>query len=81
MTENLHDEPASEEQNGNDEREPAIEEVENQNADEIDKELLDAMKGLRRTNKKVEEYLDGLARAAEKTPPGQTDKPSDTPAE
>ena len=41
--------------------------AEKQSADELEEELLDAMRSLRRKNKKVEEYLDGLARSAEKT--------------
>lgn len=47
-------------------------------ADEVEQELFDAMKKLRRTNKKVEEYLDGLAREVEKPPaerpPEQTEE-------
>jgi len=43
--------------------------AEPQSADELEAELLDAMRNLRRKNKKVEEYLDGLARGAEKTVP------------
>lgn len=58
MTENLPDEPVAEEQN-----------AEEQSADELEQKLLDAMRSLRRKNKNVEEYLDGLART--------TDKPAD----
>jgi hypothetical protein len=50
MTENLPDEPEAEEQV----------------VDELEQELLDAMRNLRRKNKSIEEYLDGLARATEK---------------
>lgn len=34
--------------------------------DEVEKELLDAMRTLSRKNKNIEEYLDGLARTPEK---------------
>lgn len=40
---------------------------EERSVDELEAELLDAMRNLRRKNKKVEEYLDGLARSSEKT--------------
>ena len=54
-----------------------------QAADELEKELLDAMRNLRRKNKNIEEYLDGLARDTEK--PAEAEKPaeeeSETPAD
>lgn len=50
MTDNLSDETDAEEQD----------------VDEIEKELLDAMRKLSRKNKSIEEYLDGLARTPEK---------------
>ena len=40
--------------------------------DEVEQELLDAMKKLGGANKKVEQYLDGLAHDAEKPAPEQT---------
>ena len=40
--------------------------AEEQDADEIEKELLDAMRKLTRKNKSIEEYLDGLTRSPEK---------------
>ena len=52
MAENLPDEPEAEEQ--------AV--------DELEQELLNAMRNLGRKNKNIEEYLDGLARATEKPP-------------
>jgi len=52
MAENIPDEPEAEEQA----------------ADELEEELLDAMRNLGRKNKSIEEYLDGLARAVEKPP-------------
>lgn len=64
MTENLPDEPTSEEQN-----------EEEQSADELEQKLLDAMRSLRRKNKKVEEYLDGLSRTAEKPAEEKGDAP------
>ena len=39
---------------------------EKQTADDLETELLDAMRNLRRKNRKIEEYLDGLARNTEK---------------
>ena len=83
MTENPHDEPVAEdrdaidEQDKIEEREPDEEELDDQDPDKIEKELLDAMKSLRRKNKNVEEYLDGLARATEKPPQQQTDAPAE----
>ncbi len=68
MTENLPDEPGAEEQNEDE-----------QSADELEKELLDAMRSLRRKNKKVEEYLDGLARTAEKPAEKPSEEKSDAP--
>lgn len=57
---------------------PEAGEVRDADADEVEQELFDAMKKLRRTNKKVEEYLDGLAREVEKPPaerpPEQTEE-------
>ena len=57
---------------------PDAGEVRDADADEVEQELFDAMKKLRRTNKKVEEYLDGLAREVEKPsaerPPEQTEE-------
>jgi hypothetical protein len=44
-------------------------ESEDLDADEVEQELLDAMKSLRRTNKNVEQYLDGLARDVKKSDP------------
>jgi len=46
-------------------------------ADEVEQELLDAMKKLRRTNKNVEEYLDGIAREVEQPAPPPTDTPDE----
>jgi hypothetical protein len=60
MTEKLPDEPEAEEQ--------TADEAEEQAVDELEQELLDAMRDLRRKNKNVEDYLDGLARSAEKPP-------------
>jgi hypothetical protein len=51
MVEEHHDEPETEEQI----------------ADDLEEELLDAMRVLRRKNKSVEEYLDGLARETDKS--------------
>ena len=66
MVEEVPDEPAAEKQE----------------ADELEKELLDAMRSLRRKNKSIEEYLDNLARAgekpaeeAEKAPEGEDESP------
>ena len=42
--------------------------AEEQKTDELEKELLDAMRDLGRKNKKIEEYLDGLTRTSEKPP-------------
>ena len=36
--------------------------------DELDQQLLEAMRNLSRKNRKVEEYLDGLARTVGKQP-------------
>jgi hypothetical protein len=58
MVENLPEEPATEEQE----------------AEKLEKELLDAMRNLRRKNKNIEEYLDNLARAGEK-PAEEAEKP------
>lgn len=41
-------------------------EIDEQDTDELEKKLIDAMKDLGRKNRKVEEYLDGIARSAEK---------------
>jgi predicted nucleic acid-binding Zn-ribbon protein len=41
-------------------------EPEEQATDELEQKLTDAMKDLGRKNRKVEEYLDGLARSVEK---------------
>ena len=45
--------------------------------DELDQQLLEAMRNLSRKNRKVEEYLDGLARTVEKQPqqPQQKNEP------
>ena len=59
MDENLPDEPEAEEQ--------AV--------DELEQELLDAMRKLGRKNKNIEDYLDGLARAAEKPPEQNSEEP------
>jgi len=59
MNENIPDEPEAEEQ--------AV--------DELEQELLDAMRNLGRKNKSIEEYLDGLARAAEKPAEPQGEEP------
>ena len=59
MNENLQDEPGAEELD----------------VDKLEKELLDAMRTLRRKNKTVEEYLDGIARTTEKPPEEQTEAP------
>jgi hypothetical protein len=42
--------------------------AEEQNADELENELLDAMRDLGSKNRKIEEYLDSLARTSEKPP-------------
>jgi hypothetical protein len=88
MTDNLPDEPVAEEaqpaeqdeaqesQEADEASEDEASEIEGDlNVDEIEQELLDAMKKLRRTNKNVEEYLDGIAREAEQPAPEQTDTP------
>ena len=49
------------------EKSPDESRAEKQSADELEDELLDAMRSLRRKNRKIEEYLDGLARSTEKT--------------
>ena len=87
MTDNLPDEPVAEEAQpaeqgeAQESQEPdeasEIEDEDNLDADEIEQELLDAMKKLRRTNKNVEEYLDGIAREAEQPAPEQTDIPTE----
>ena len=87
MTDNLPDEPVAEEAQpteqgealGSQEPDEAseIEDEDDLDADEIEQELLDAMKKLRRTNKNVEEYLDGIAREAEEPAPEQTDTPAE----
>jgi predicted nucleic acid-binding Zn-ribbon protein len=59
MVENLPDESGADEQA----------------AAELEKELLDAMSNLRRKNKNIEEYLDGLARDTEKT--AEAEKPAE----
>jgi hypothetical protein len=59
MTENLPEEPISEESS----------------ADELEQQLLDAMRSLSRKSRKVEEYLDGLARATEKPQQEKTEPP------
>ena len=41
---------------------------EEQNVDELEQRLLDAMRSLSRKNKMVEEYLDNLGRTAAKPP-------------
>ncbi len=46
--------------------------------DELDQQLLDAMRDLSRKNRKVEEYLDGLARTVGK-PPQQPQQNSEPP--
>jgi hypothetical protein len=66
------------EANQDDERDLDEDESAGADVDEIEQELLDAMKSLRRTNKKVEEYLDGLAGDAQKPPP---ETPPETPEE
>ncbi len=71
MTERSPEEPlakqSQEDQEADDELElEDSDESENMDVDEIEQELLDAMKSLRRTNKKVEQYLDGLARDTQK---------------
>ena len=70
MTKDTHEEPIAQEQ-------PDASTTENQDVDEIEQELLDAMKNLRRKNKKVEEYLDGLARDVERNTPQQPESPSE----
>jgi hypothetical protein len=87
MTDHLPDEPALEEtqsaerEEAEEAREPGdasdVEDADEIDADEVEQELLDAMKKLRRTNKKVEEYLDGIAREVEKPAPEQTDTPAE----
>ena len=92
MTDNLPDEPVAEEaqpaeqgetqesQEADEASEDEASEIEGEDdldADEIEQELLDAMKKLRRTNKNVEEYLDDIAREAEKPAPEQTDTPAE----
>jgi hypothetical protein len=89
MTDNLPDEPVAEEaqpaeqgetqesQEASEDEASEIEGEDDLDADEIEQELLDAMKKLRRTNKNVEEYLDGIAREAEQPAPEQTDTPAE----
>ena len=48
------------------EKTPTENEPEEQATDELEQKLIDAMKDLGRKNRKVEEYLDGIARSAEK---------------
>jgi hypothetical protein len=50
-------------------------------ADRLEQELLDAMRDLRRKNRKVEEYLDGIARPAEISPQDIPQEGSDSPEE
>ncbi len=45
--------------------------------DELEKELLDAMRDLGRKNKKIEEYLDSLARVVDRPPTEKTDPPKE----
>lgn len=76
MTKDTHEEPVAEETLPKDAQEqPDASATEDQDVGEIEQELLDAMKSLRRKNKKVEEYLDGLARDVEKNTPQQTESP------
>jgi hypothetical protein len=49
--------------------------------DEVEQELLDAMKKLGGANKKVEHYLDGLARDAKKPAPEQAPEQNPDQAE
>jgi hypothetical protein len=60
MTENLPEQPGPEETS----------------ADELEQQLLDAMRNLSRKSKKVEEYLEGLARTAEKPQQEKSEPPS-----
>ena len=55
--------PEADSDSGIDEDPDADEETD---VDEVEQELLDAMEKLRRTNKQVEQYLDGLSRDVEK---------------
>ena len=77
MTENRNDESNAEENEVAAEQGPDTEQAGDKDADEIEKELLDAMKKLRGANRKIEEYLDGIARVAENPPQEETDKPAD----
>ncbi len=77
MTENRNDEPIAEENEVAAEQEPDTEQAVDKDAAEIEKELLDAMKKLRGANRKIEEYLDGIARSAANPPQEETDKPAD----
>jgi hypothetical protein len=92
MTDNLPDEPAAEEAQPADEseaqesheadvasedEESEVEAEDDLDVDEIEQELLDAMKKLRRTNKNIEEYLDGIAREAEQPAPEQKEPPAE----
>ena len=74
MTEKPPEEPLAQQSQEDAEPDDELEqqdpdESEDLDADEIEQELLDAMKSLRRTNKNVEEYLDGLARDVQKPDP------------
>jgi hypothetical protein len=88
MTDNVPDEPGSNETRPDEQEEMKPEEAgeiedtdeldaDALDADEIEQELLNAMKRLRRTNKKVEEYLDGIASEVDKPAPEQTDTPAE----
>ncbi|RJP67229.1 MAG: hypothetical protein C4532_14965 [Candidatus Abyssobacteria bacterium SURF_17] len=63
MEQNLPDEP----------------DMEGQGSDALEKELLDAMRNLTRKNRKIEEYLDGLARSSAKPASGPGEPPPSEP--
>jgi hypothetical protein len=69
MTENEAPEKDADEQD--------VAELDEQQADEVEQELLDAMRSLSRKNKKIEEYLDGLARSAQKPPQEEAAPPQE----
>ena len=52
-------------------------EQDEQDKDELEQKLIDAMKDLGRKNRKIEEYLDGIARSAEK--PAEETTPEENP--
>ena len=98
MTEKTPEEPLARQSQEDAEPDDELElqdpdESEDLDADGIEQELLDAMKSLRRTNKKVEQYLDGLARDTQKPDqeaaqpetapeaPKDADAPADPPTE